>query len=127
MRFVLLALGTFGLYRFLKWRKERHGRSALLSDMRGEGGPRGAAPVHVTYEVVEHDGGWAYKVDDVYSETFATRREADSAARQAAAAHESAGSDTFIQYQDGEGRWHEETEPGEDRPETEVRGRPATG
>ena len=24
----------------------------------------------VTYEIVEHDGGWAYRVDGVYSETF---------------------------------------------------------
>ena len=24
----------------------------------------------VTYEVVEHDGGWAYRVNGVYSETF---------------------------------------------------------
>ena len=26
----------------------------------------------VTNEVMEHDGGWAYKVDDIFSETFAT-------------------------------------------------------
>lgn len=26
--------------------------------------------VHVRYEVVEHDGGFAYKVGDVFSETF---------------------------------------------------------
>ena len=24
----------------------------------------------VTYEIVQHDGGWAYRVDGVYSETF---------------------------------------------------------
>ena len=24
----------------------------------------------VTYEIVEHDGGWAYRVDGVFSETF---------------------------------------------------------
>jgi hypothetical protein len=24
----------------------------------------------ITYEVVEHDGGWAYRVDGVFSETF---------------------------------------------------------
>src|SRR5690606_1202897 len=28
----------------------------------------------VTYEVVEHDGGWAYKVGDVISETYPTHR-----------------------------------------------------
>ena len=24
----------------------------------------------ITYEVVEHDGGWAYRVDGAFSETF---------------------------------------------------------
>jgi hypothetical protein len=24
----------------------------------------------ITYEIVEHDGGWAYRVDGVFSETF---------------------------------------------------------
>ena len=27
---------------------------------------------NVTYEIVEHDGGWAYKVDGVFSEPFPT-------------------------------------------------------
>ena len=39
---------------------------------------------HVTYTVVEHDGGWAYKVGDVFSETFPTRKEAHAAAERAA-------------------------------------------
>jgi hypothetical protein len=30
----------------------------------------------VTYEIVEHDGGWAYKVDGVFSEPFPTHAEA---------------------------------------------------
>ena len=29
--------------------------------------------VHVTYTIVEHDGGWAYKLGDVFSEPFRTR------------------------------------------------------
>ena len=39
---------------------------------------------HVTYTVVEHDGGWAYKVGDVFSETFASREAAHAAAARAA-------------------------------------------
>ena len=39
---------------------------------------------HVTYAVVEHDGGWAYKVGDVFSETFRTREAAHAAAARAA-------------------------------------------
>ena len=30
----------------------------------------------VTYEIVQHDGGWAYKVDGVFSEPFPTHAEA---------------------------------------------------
>ncbi len=30
----------------------------------------------VTYRIVEHDGGFAYKVGDVFSETFPSREEA---------------------------------------------------
>ena len=33
----------------------------------------------VTYEIVEHDGGWAYRVNGVFSETFTSH----DAARQA--------------------------------------------
>jgi hypothetical protein len=39
---------------------------------------------HVTYTVVEHDGGWAYKVGDVFSETFLSRQAAHAAAERAA-------------------------------------------
>lgn len=39
----------------------------------------------VHYEVVRHDGGWAYKVQDVLSETFPTHDRALFAARSAAA------------------------------------------
>ena len=32
--------------------------------------------VKVVYEVVPHDGGWAYKLGDVYSEAFPSHSEA---------------------------------------------------
>jgi hypothetical protein len=35
---------------------------------------------NITYEIVEHDGGWAYKVDGTFSETFPTHSEALAAA-----------------------------------------------
>ena len=38
---------------------------------------------HVTYKIVEHDGGWAYTVDGVFSEPFSTRAAALAAARRA--------------------------------------------
>ena len=30
----------------------------------------------ITYEIVEHDGGWAYKVDGAFSEPFPTHADA---------------------------------------------------
>jgi len=38
----------------------------------------------ITYEIVEHDGGWAYKVGDVFSEPFPSHDEARAAAERAA-------------------------------------------
>lgn len=77
---------------------------------------------HVTYEIVEHDGGWAYKVGDVFSETFATRQQAREAAEIAASEQETSGPDEAIEYEDENGIWHEEQTSGEDRPETDVKG-----
>lgn len=74
----------------------------------------------VHYEIVEHDGGWAYKVGDVLSETFASHDEALAAARSAAARQELPGETTDIEYEDEQGVWHEETAAGDDRPDTDV-------
>jgi hypothetical protein len=76
---------------------------------------------HVTYTVVEHDGGWAYKVGDVFSETFATRELAHRAAALAALEQQAPGQGGPIEYADRDGRWHEELAAGTDRPETEVK------
>ena len=76
--------------------------------------------VTVRYEIVEHDGGWAYKVGDVFSETFASHGDASAAARQAAAEQQLGGKSESIEYQDASGTWHSEVAPGGDRPQTEV-------
>jgi hypothetical protein len=76
----------------------------------------------VVYEIVEHDGGWAYRVDGVYSETFRTHDLARQAAERAAEEQRIAGQTTGISYEDEQGRWHEEVASGSDRPETEVEG-----
>ena len=34
----------------------------------------------ITYRIVQHDGGWAYSVGDVFSETFGSHNEAQRAA-----------------------------------------------
>ena len=72
----------------------------------------------VTYRIIEHDGGFAYRVGDVISETFASRE----TARAAAAEQRVGGETTEIEYEDSQGRWRLETAKGGDRPETDVEG-----
>ena len=74
----------------------------------------------MTYDIVEHDGGFAYKVGDVYSETYPTHQAAHAAAVSAASRQQLEGESDAIQYQDSKGQWHEEQAEGGDRPETEV-------
>ena len=74
----------------------------------------------IHYQVVEHDGGWAYRLDGAYSETFRTREAAHKAAEAAAAEQRTPGDTEVISYQDGKGEWHEELAKGEDRPSTDV-------
>lgn len=74
----------------------------------------------ITYRVVEHDGGWAYKLGDVFSETFATRQAAVEAAKIVAAEQRVPGKTEAIEYEDSEGTWHEELARGDDRPITDV-------
>ena len=75
----------------------------------------------VTYEIVEHDGGWAYKVGDVFSESYPTHADALSAAKAAAEEQTVPGHTETIEYEDEKGRWHTETAPGTDRPHTFIK------
>ena len=76
--------------------------------------------VHLTYNIVEHDGGWAYKLGDVFSETFRTREGAVKAAHRVAMEQQVAGHTQAIQYEDADGNWHEELARGDDRPIADV-------
>ena len=77
---------------------------------------------HVTYWLVEHDGGWAYKVGDVFSESFASRELARAAAKRAALEQRAPGEDVVIEYEDSSGHWRDEAAKGSDRPDTDVEG-----
>ena len=83
--------------------------------------PEPAKPPEVTYEIVEHDGGWAYKVNGAFSEPFPTRADALAAAQDAAAEQEVPGHTEIIEYEDEQGRWHTETVRGTDRPHTAIK------
>jgi hypothetical protein len=75
---------------------------------------------HVTYRIVQHDGGWAYTVDGVFSESFASHEAALVAAKRAALEQRTPGRTEVIEYETADGKWHTETAAGSDRPETDV-------
>ena len=74
----------------------------------------------IHYKVVQHDGGWAYRLNDVFSEPFADKASALSAARRVAAEQRVPGDTTLIEYQDSNGVWHTEVSSALDRPEADV-------
>ncbi len=76
----------------------------------------------LTYEIVEHDGGWAYRVGATYSETFTSHDAARKAAERAAGEQRVAGEDVGILYEDAKDKWHGEVASGGDRPDTDVEG-----
>lgn len=76
----------------------------------------------VTYEIIEHDGGWAYRVAGTISETFSTHDAAKAAAHRAAVEQQRPGETAGIAWEDARGHWHEEVARGDDRPETDVEG-----
>jgi hypothetical protein len=76
----------------------------------------------VVYEIVKHDGGWAYRVNGTYSERFPTHDEARQAASRAAREQREPGSSALISWEDSDGHWHKELAAGDDRPETDVEG-----
>jgi hypothetical protein len=76
--------------------------------------------VKVHYTIVAHDGGWAYKLNDVFSEPFPSKAAALAAARLVAAEQQIPGDTTHIEYEDEFGRWHTELSEGGDRPDADV-------
>jgi hypothetical protein len=76
----------------------------------------------ITYEIVRHDGGWAYRVDETFSEPFPSHELARRAAELAAKEQVIPGDASDISYEDKKGRWHDERSAGDDRPDTDVDG-----
>lgn len=75
---------------------------------------------HLTYRVTQHDGGWAYKQGDTFSETFPTHDRARAAAVVACREQGVPGALTYIEYQDATGEWITERADGHDRPDVDV-------
>jgi hypothetical protein len=76
----------------------------------------------ITYEIVKHDGGWAYRVNETYSERYRSHDEARHAALRAAREQQEPGVATLITWEDSAGHWHKELAAGDDRPLTDVEG-----
>lgn len=76
----------------------------------------------LVYHIVQHDGGWAYRVDGSYSETFPSHDAAKRAANRAAREQRLPDATVAISWEDEKGVWHEELDAGSDRPDTEVDG-----
>jgi hypothetical protein len=83
-------------------------------------GSRRTAMATIHYHIVQHDGGWAYKLGDVFSESFPTHEQALQAARRAAREQERPDETRAILWEDADGKWHEELAKGDDRPDAEV-------
>ena len=76
----------------------------------------------IHYRIVEHDGGWAYKLNDVFSEPFPSRKAAFAAARRVVAEQHVPGDLVYIEFQDEAGQWRTELSEGDDRPDVDVVG-----
>jgi hypothetical protein len=74
----------------------------------------------IHYIIVKHDGGWTYKLDDVFAETFASHSEAVTAAQRAASRQQLTGESVEIRWEDIGGTWHDERVDGSDRPAVDV-------
>jgi Uncharacterized protein conserved in bacteria (DUF2188) len=76
--------------------------------------------VKLTYEIVPHDEGWAYRLNGAYSERFSSHDEALEAARIVVKELSLADEPVRIIYQDESGKWRAEMSGGDDRPEVEI-------
>ncbi|WP_297799375.1 DUF2188 domain-containing protein [uncultured Brevundimonas sp.] len=76
----------------------------------------------VTYRIQEHDGGWAYRLGDTWSETYPTHDAAHAAAIHAAREQKVPDEDACIEFQNADGEWITQGADGQDRPMTQVEG-----
>ena len=76
----------------------------------------------VVYRIVEHDGGWAYRLGETYSETFPNAGAARAAAVRASREQRVSDATAWIEFETSAGEWVTERADGHDRPDTRVEG-----
>ncbi len=76
----------------------------------------------IHYKVVPHDGGWAYQLNGVFSETFRTHEAALKAAKRVAREQHVPGETRYIEYQTEAGVWVTELSESLDLPDADVAG-----
>ncbi len=74
------------------------------------------------YRIVQHDGGWAYKLGDVFSESFPSRDLALATARRVAREQHVPSDPATIEFQDEAGVWRTEFSAGTHPPDADVIG-----
>ncbi|MBX9745286.1 MAG: DUF2188 domain-containing protein [Hyphomonadaceae bacterium] len=74
----------------------------------------------IVYEIIPHDGGWAFKLGDTISQSFLTHDAAYNAAKRVALEQARPDETVAISWEDERGRWHDELSSGDDRPEVDV-------
>jgi hypothetical protein len=57
------------------------------------------------YQVIRHQRGWAYRLEDTYSRVFPTQWEATAAAKTTALKMHEPGDETLVRVQDGGCNW----------------------
>jgi len=62
----------------------------------------------ITYSIVRQDGGWAYEVSGIFSESFRTRTAARAAAKRAACKQRPTGKTAPNDDENDEDNWNHE-------------------
>ncbi len=78
----------------------------------------------IVYEIIKHDGGWAFKLGETISQSFLTHDAAYAAAKRAAVEQTRPGETVGISWEDERGRWHDEISQGDDRPDVAIHDNP---
>jgi hypothetical protein len=74
----------------------------------------------IVYEIIQHDGGWAFKLGDSISDTFRSHDAAYAAAKRVALEQMRPGQTVGISWEDSKGHWHDEISSGDDRPDVDI-------